>query len=84
MDVLARYAQTGTMPARIRYVTNAGDTHHLVDHYEPFAAALEEQGHASVIARSFTDDGPGHVRIPREAFLSTIAEEAELLSPTNP
>lgn len=26
VDVLARYAQTGTMPARIRYVTNAGDT----------------------------------------------------------
>lgn len=82
VDVLARYARMGAVPSRIRYVTNTGDAHHIEAHYEPFAAALANLGHATAIERSHRDDGPGHVKIPREAFVSVIAEEAERSSRT--
>jgi len=79
VDVAARYAQVGAAPTRIRYVTNVGDAHHIEAHFEPFAAALADRGCGSVIERSDRDDGPGHVKIPRDAFVSVITEETDRL-----
>ncbi|QAY60612.1 hypothetical protein ET475_11845 [Microbacterium protaetiae] len=74
VSVLERYDTTAIVPARIRYVTNIGDQHHLDEHYEPFASGLEDRQVKSLV-RTTRDDGPRHEKIPAEAFISTLTEE---------
>ena len=79
VNVIERYRFTGTSPARIRYVTNTGDRHHLGDHFEPFAAAVTSLT-STDLAQALRDDGPGHVKAPPSAFRATIAEEITRLA----
>ncbi|WP_336645771.1 hypothetical protein [Microbacterium sp. USHLN186] len=79
VSVLERYASTGIVPSRIRYVANIGDRHHNEEHFEPFSAGLESIQPGRII-RTTRDDGPGHVKIPAPAFISTVLEELERLN----
>lgn len=79
VSVLERYASTGAVPTRIRYVVNIGDKHHNEDHFEPFSAGLADIRPVAIV-RTERDDGPGHVKIPAPAFIATVAEEIERFS----
>lgn len=68
LNVVERYRHLKRLP-KVIYVQNMQDAHHVANHYSPFVAMAEDDHSANPFVRYVnTNDGRGHVAVPKEKY----------------